>query len=153
MEWIISLLVAGFLLITLEIFLPGLIVGLCGGVCLITAIVLTYVHYGVSTGTWTLGGVMVSGLIFTVFWMKNFTRIAMGRNLILNQSIESASPADIAPELKGTEGTAFTSLRPSGTALIQGKRYDVVTEGDWIEVGTKLKVVEIEGSRIVVRSI
>lgn len=153
MEWIISLLVAGFLLIVLEMFLPGLIVGLCGAICLITAIIMTYISYGVQTGTWTLVGVIVGGLIFILIWMKNFSRLALGQRLILHQSIKGTSPANLSAELKGMEGTAFTSLRPSGTALIQGKRYDVVTEGGWIEAGQKLKVVETEGSRIIVRTL
>ena len=153
MEWIISLLVAGFLLIVLEMFLPGLIIGLCGGICLIIAVIMTYISYGMQTGTWTLVGVIIGGLLFIIFWMKNFSRLALGQRLILNQSIEGTTPADLSHELKGTEGVAFTSLRPSGTALIQGKRYDVVTEGGWIESGQKLKVVEIEGSRIIVRTL
>jgi membrane-bound serine protease (ClpP class) len=153
MEWIISLIVAGFLLIVLEMFLPGLIIGLCGGICLITAVVMTYVSYGVQTGTLTLMGVILGSLIFTIFWMKNFSRFAMGRKLILDRSIQGSSPAEFSIELKGTEGVALTDLRPSGTALIQGKRYDVVTEGRWIKAGTKLKVVEMERNRIIVRNI
>jgi len=153
MEWIISLLIAGLLLIVLEMFLPGLIVGLCGGICLIVAIIMTYANYGVQAGTWTLVGVISGGLIFILFWMKNFSRLAMGQRLILKQSIEGTSPAKFTQDLKGAEGVAYTSLRPTGTALIQDKRYDVVTEGSWIEAGQKLKVVEIEGSRIVVRTL
>ncbi|MBX7158574.1 MAG: hypothetical protein K1X66_09345 [Verrucomicrobiae bacterium] len=153
MEWIISLIVAGFLLIALEMFLPGLIIGCCGAICLITAVVMTYMSYGVQTGTWTLAGVIIGGLIFTIFWMKNFSRFAMGRKLILDRSIQGTSPAEFASDLKGAEGVALTSLRPSGTALIQGKRYDVVTEGRWIESGAKLKVVEMERNRIIVRNI
>ena len=153
MEWIISLIVAGFLLIILEMFLPGLIVGICGGICLIAAVIMTYVSYGMQTGTWTLVGVIIGGLILIVIWMKNFSRIAMGRKLILNEAIQASTPAEVPSTLKGSEGTALTPLRPAGTALIQGQRYDVVTEGQWIEIGTKLKVVEIEGSRILVRNL
>ena len=48
-------------------------------------------------------------------------------------------------------GTAFTQLRPCGTALINGRRVDVVTEGSLIEKGTPVKVVALEGMRVVVR--
>jgi membrane-bound serine protease (ClpP class) len=44
-------------------------------------------------------------------------------------------------------------LRPSGTANINGQRVDVVTEGGLIERGTAVKVVAVEGSRIVVRAV
>jgi membrane-bound serine protease (ClpP class) len=46
---------------------------------------------------------------------------------------------------------ALTQLRPSGTANINGQRVDVVTEGGLIERGAEIKVVAVEGTRIVVR--
>jgi membrane-bound serine protease (ClpP class) len=57
------------------------------------------------------------------------------------------------PELLHQTGTAFTQLRPAGTAVINGKRVDVVTEGQLIEKGTPIKVVAVEGMRIVVRTV
>ena len=57
------------------------------------------------------------------------------------------------PDLLHQTGIAFTQLRPSGTALIGDRRVDVVSEGGLIEKGTPIKVVAIEGTRIVVRKI
>ena len=51
----------------------------------------------------------------------------------------------------GQTGKAITALRPSGTAMIGNSRVDVVTEGDFINKGTQIKVVEVEGMRVVVR--
>jgi membrane-bound serine protease (ClpP class) len=51
------------------------------------------------------------------------------------------------------EGVAFTNLRPSGTVVIDGKRFDVVTEGEMIDKDTPVKVAKIEGSRIIVKTI
>ncbi len=51
---------------------------------------------------------------------------------------------------KGAEGVAYTSLRPSGTALINETRVDVVTDGEFLEKGTPLHVVNVEGNRVVV---
>ena len=55
-------------------------------------------------------------------------------------------------ELLNGVGVALTHLRPSGTAKINGQRVDVVTETGFIERGTPVKVVAIEGVRIVVRA-
>ncbi len=57
------------------------------------------------------------------------------------------------PELLNGTGTALTQLRPSGIADINGQRVDVVTEGDLIERGAQIKVVAVEGARIVVREV
>ena len=45
----------------------------------------------------------------------------------------------------------MTDLRPSGTSSIKDERVDVVSEGSFILKGTRVKVVKVEGSRIVVR--
>jgi membrane-bound serine protease (ClpP class) len=51
----------------------------------------------------------------------------------------------------GKTGQAATDLRPSGTAIIDDKRVDVVTRGDYIEKGSQIRVIDVEGSRVVVR--
>ena len=57
------------------------------------------------------------------------------------------------PDLVGREGVALTDLRPSGTALFGEERVDAVSESEWIEEGTEIKVVSSEGYRVVVRPI
>ena len=53
--------------------------------------------------------------------------------------------------LIGVAGEAVTDLHPAGTAQLNRKRYDVVSEGSFIEKGTRVIVVSVEGNRIVVR--
>jgi membrane-bound ClpP family serine protease len=69
---------------------------------------------------------------------------------------DEASPlpgVDQAVSLLGHVGTATSMLRPAGMAQF-GERYvDVVTEGDFIEPGTPVQVVEVEGTRIVVKRV
>src|SRR5699024_6347323 len=54
-------------------------------------------------------------------------------------------------ELMGLEGITVTPLRPAGTALLDRERIDVVSEGGFIEENKRVKVVNIEGMRVVVR--
>lgn len=53
--------------------------------------------------------------------------------------------------LLGAEGVALTSLRPGGTGQFGDKRVSVATESDFIDKNTPIKVVEVEGNRVVVR--
>jgi membrane-bound serine protease (ClpP class) len=53
----------------------------------------------------------------------------------------------------GAEGEAVSPLRPSGIAHLNGKRYDVVTQGEMIDRGSRVKVIEVSGNRIVVKRI
>jgi len=50
----------------------------------------------------------------------------------------------------GQTGTAITQLRPSGKADIDGERYDVVTQGDFVPKGSRIRVATIKRTRIVV---
>ena len=51
----------------------------------------------------------------------------------------------------GRYGTAITQLRPAGTADFDGERLDVVTEGGFVKSGSRIKVIAVEGTRIIVR--
>jgi len=53
--------------------------------------------------------------------------------------------------LLGKTGKALTTLRPTGTALIDGKRVDVVTDGEYLPNNTDIKVIKVEGARICCR--
>jgi len=55
-------------------------------------------------------------------------------------------------QLLGKMGVAVSMLRPSGEAKIDGRRYDVMTEGEMIEKDTPIEVRRVEGNRIVVRA-
>jgi membrane-bound serine protease (ClpP class) len=81
------------------------------------------------------------------------SRLARSGVFLLNQGERedgwaSASPR---PDLMGREGEALTDLRPAGTILIGEERVDAVSESEWIEEGTKVRVVSSEGYRLVVR--
>ena len=54
-------------------------------------------------------------------------------------------------ELIGMLGKSMTPLRPSGTIMLVGERIDAVTEGGYIDAGKVVKIIKVEGSRIVVR--
>ena len=58
-----------------------------------------------------------------------------------------------AASLLGQVGTTTSMLRPSGLAHFGEKYIDVVTEGDFIPPGTPVQVIEVEGTRIVVKRI
>jgi membrane-bound serine protease (ClpP class) len=57
----------------------------------------------------------------------------------------------VRPALLGHSGTALTVLRPAGTAKIEGRRVDVIAEGNFIEAGAPITVVRVEGNRVTVR--
>ena len=61
--------------------------------------------------------------------------------------------AEKRSDLIGAEGVAATDLRPSGVGIFRDERVDVVSQSEWIEEGTPVRVVSAEGYRQVVRPI
>ena len=53
----------------------------------------------------------------------------------------------------GAIGTCATDLRPAGTVMVEGEPLDVVTEGNFLVQGSIVKIINVDGSRILVRQI
>ena len=151
MATIITLLLVGAALLLLETVLPGMIAGLVGLGCLIAGVVIAYMDFGPRTGNLVLIIVVVGFVIGTLCWMRFLPDSPMARLFISRGTIGTIGAEK--PELVQRTGTALTALRPSGTALIDGQRVDVVSEGQMIEKGSRIKVVATEGLRVVVRAL
>jgi hypothetical protein len=59
----------------------------------------------------------------------------------------------VAPELLGAIGVAATELRPAGKARFGEQFIDVVAEGYYVQAGTRVQVIEIDGMRVVVKPV
>ncbi len=147
---LIVLLAAGSLLIGAEIFIPGAVAGTLGALALAGAVL---VAFGISTtcGFYVAMGVVVLSGITVVLWIKLFPRSSIGRSMTLSEDGKSFKAANQRSSLLDKDGVAQSDLRPAGFALIDGQRVDVVCEGGLISQGQTVKVVRIDGNRIVVR--
>jgi membrane-bound serine protease (ClpP class) len=149
------LFVLGIILIIAEFFVAGGIMGILGFVSIITSLYIAsgnFVHMTISLLTAFAVSITASILLVKVFGK----RMNIFKKLILRDSTNTESgyvSNKSRAELLGLEGVAITTLRPSGTAIIGEERLDVVTEGGYITKGQKVKVVKVEGSRIVVREL
>ena len=149
MALIVLLVAAGLLLLFLETVLPGLIAGALGFLALVGAVAYGYLEFGFKTGNATLLSVLGLLLLGIVLWLKFFPESRMARVFVSQRQIGTVGAEK--PELLGKSGVAVTALRPAGTAVFDGRRTDVVTEGGFVEKGQPVTVVGIEGLRVVVR--
>ncbi|UOQ46344.1 nodulation protein NfeD [Halobacillus salinarum] len=151
----IVLLILGIGLIIAELFLPGGIAGIAGVVAIVASLMLSSADMGqmaMSIGIAVIVTIAGSLLMFKFFGLER----GFFRHVILNEST-SAEQGYLSSvtrlELIGLEGVALTPLRPSGTAIIDEERLDVVSEGGFIGAGEQVRVVKTEGARIVVRAV
>lgn len=151
METVGALLVIGIILILLETVLPGMVAGVVGFLCLAAGVVLAYSRFGVAAGNKVLLGVGFGLVVLAMLWFRFFPRSRLGQMLVTHRTVGNLGVEQV--DLLNQTGKTLTPLRPSGTALINGRRIDVVTEGPWIQSGVPVKVVAVEGLRVVVRSV
>jgi len=150
--WAILLFIAGMVLILAEFIVPGLICGILGGILVLASgivAVTAYPDYILFITVAEVIGVCLS----IVLGMYLLARTRAGKHLVLSDSQQQDAgwvAADSNLALVGAEGKAFTPLRPAGSIMVDGKRIDAVANGSFIEKGSKIRVLEVHGSRVVV---
>jgi membrane-bound serine protease (ClpP class) len=161
--WEEVLLVAlGLVLLAVEIFVtPGFgLTGIIGIIALLAGLSLSLVGAGATIEiiVGALARVMVSlaiALVASIALLRFLPKLPFGRDLILNTGLDTAIGYASAPESDrhwlGKTGTAVSPLRPAGIADIDGKRVDIVSQGEWIDPGAPIEVIRVDGNRIVVR--
>ena len=147
------LIVIGLVLIGIEFYMPGFVLATVGIILLLTADFICLNHFGVNWSAGLFVAEVVLALLTGYVVIKTVPRTAAGKWMILSHEQRNASAVAQAPELVGAEGVAQTTLRPAGMAEIAGKRLDVVAESDMIARGSTIKVIAVEGNRIVVRKV
>jgi membrane-bound serine protease (ClpP class) len=150
-----GLIVIGFILILIEIFLvPGFnIFGIFGFIMVALGIIFAYTKLSLATANL----IMVLSLIGALILVRVVVKSKSWRRIVLNDKQEKAlgfhASTENLTKLIGKRGTAYTPLRPAGIALIEDQKVDVMTEGGFIERNRTIEVVLVEGNRVVVREI
>jgi membrane-bound serine protease (ClpP class) len=162
----IVLFIIGIILLLLEIFvIPGsAITGVIGVILIIGSIFLSLVgnnlpfwdSSNVSRATIQLSASLVSAFILIYFLAKFLPKSTVFSRLVLSNE-EKADQGFVSypsiKELVGMEGIALTTLRPAGSAEFNGQRYDVVADWEYIPKGNKIKIIRVEGIKVVVKEL
>ncbi len=147
---IIGLMVVGLSLIAVEVLvipgfgIPGVLgvaAGIGAGYLAVTSLPSAYAGLTIAAGVVAAGG---------MFWY--FPRTQMAKAMVLTTETRgSSAPARLAA-LAGLDGTTLTPLRPSGTAELAGEAVDVISDGEYIDANTPIRVIQVSGSRVVVQA-
>ena len=153
--FVFVLFLGGIALIGLEMFIPGGIVGTVGIITLIYAIIY------VNESTYNIAFIIIVSFMLGVglylFNRKMLNKkLAFLNQLVLNDAIsteEGYVASQSRVDLIGKKLLAYTDLRPAGVAALSNEKFDVVTDGDFVEKGNEIEVIRVEGMRIVVKKI
>ncbi|MFF5993742.1 nodulation protein NfeD [Lysinibacillus sp. KU-BSD001] len=151
----IIMFVIGLILLILELFVPGGIVGIIGGALMIISLLfsgasVTHMAYSIIIAMF----IAVMGMVIV---MKFFGKKLHVFNKLVLKDATTTEEGYVSNtnriELIGRMGEALTPLRPAGVIIVDKERIDAVSEGGYIDKGKSVEVIKVEGSRIVVREI
>lgn len=159
----ILMFVVGLGLLLIEIFvIPGFgIAGISGIILIIASLFLSMLGAdpfldlnAVSMAIIKLSVGLLAALVLIFLLARFLPKSNFFKKFILSEEEKSEAGYTSRKnlnELLGAEGIAVTTLRPAGTAEINGKRVDVVTDSEYIEHGKPIIVTAVEGMRVVVK--
>jgi membrane-bound serine protease (ClpP class) len=160
----ILLVAVGLLLLAVELFvIPGFgITGILGILAILAGLVLSLLGAGATATSVVSAAARVAvslliAVVAAVALLRVLPRLPFGRQLVLDTGLTAltgwASPPESDRQWLGKRGTTVSPLRPAGIADLEGERVDVVSQGEWIDAGSPIEVIRVEGNRIVVRQV
>ena len=153
----VAMFLLGIVGLAVEIFLPGFgIFGLAGIVLFLLSIIVVS-----PSPQQALQSILISLFLVIVavvlLWRYVGFRSGLLRRLLLttDQKKEHGYVAtETSSDYVGRTGTVQTYLHPAGTVLLDdGRRVDAVSEGEFVPVGERVEIVDVQGMRIVVRRV
>ena len=148
---IIFLFVAAFMLVLAEFIVPGAVLGILGGILFVSSCVIAYMK--TDYGLWITLAEIVGMVLCVLSGMYLIGNTRFGKIMVLDDQ-QNADEGWVAPsedpDLVGTLGKVYSALRPAGAIVVNGRRIDAVSDGTFIAKGEAIRVIEVEGNRVVV---
>jgi membrane-bound serine protease (ClpP class) len=142
----------GLAFIVAEVFFPSFgVLSICATVAIVAAVVVAF-REGTQSGVNFLIATAVLVPAAILLGLKLFPKSPIGKHMVAPglsfESQAASDPRDLM--LVGAEGLLETDCRPAGVARLSSRRVDVVSRGEPIERGARVRVLEVKGNRVVV---
>ena len=154
--WVeVLLFLAGLILLAIEFFVPGFgFFGIAGLASILLSLFMT-LGGGIGALNIMATGTVAAVVVFLIL-LRYLPSSGLWNRLVLRNELKTEqgyTASDNLTQLVGAEGVVLTLLRPAGSVRIGEKVFDVVSEGRFVEPGSRVKVLGVNGNRIVVRAI
>jgi membrane-bound ClpP family serine protease len=152
MTAIIILFLAGILLLALEVFVPGAVLGILGALSIIAGVAVAFVTYGVNGGFLALGaGAALLGLaLYIEFVILPKSRLARTFSMSTTVAGTSQGPVAELEEVVDQVGETVTVLAPSGYVVVKGRRYEAFSQSGFLAKGIAVRVTGLDNFRLLV---
>lgn len=152
MNAIIILFVIGALLLAAEIFLPGAIAGIIGGIALLAGSILSFQEFGFGGGLAASAAALVLVAVMVYLELVVLPKTAFGRKMVVQATVDATSQPPLASldAVVNKPAEALTTLSPSGYVLVEGRRYEAFCRSGHVAKGAVLRVVGVDNFRVIV---
>ena len=149
---IVILLAVGIILIVVElIFIPGTtIFGILGLILTIVGVIVSFAGFGSATGFAVLALTLVLTGITLYFSLRTGAWEKVSLKNASNSRVNEESKHNL---WKGDTGVTLSTLRPTGKAEFKDLVVEVSTLGPYIEVGTKVRIIDVQPNKILVEKV
>jgi membrane-bound ClpP family serine protease len=148
--FILVLIFFGIALIVLEILIvPGLIVGIAGGIFMFMGIMWAWQVYGNTVGII----VGISSLVVLAISIYLALKSGFWQRFSLKDKLDGKVNVILTEQLSvGDFGDAVSSLRPMGTVRVNGQQFEATSEGQMIPPNYPIEIVRIEENKVFVKA-
>ncbi len=157
MYWALFLLLGGLCLVALELFVPSAgIIGIVAATLIVGGIIVGFMD-SLTTGALMLMIAVVALPVLLTIMFKVWPHTPLGKRILL----KDLKPEDVLPKkshykkrndsLVGKLGVAKTKMLPSGIVVIDGEKFDAISEGFAIDEGDAVKIISVREHRIYVQ--
>lgn len=148
----IILLIAGFVLVGIEMVVPGFgVPGISGIICLVAGVFLTAdtIEEGIFI---TVVVIVILGILMTII-MGFLSQKKFRSPIVLDEDLKAGAPINSSDldYLLQKEGRATTDLKPAGKGDFEGIELDIFSEGPYIKKGSPIVISRINENRLMVK--
>ncbi len=156
--WSLILMLLGLATICLELFVPSAgLLGILAAVLIISSIIVAFFN-SVQAGAIMILATCVMLPVFVIIALKVWPSTPIGRRVLIGRVKEeevlpTGEHYENLKKMVGRRGIAKTKMLPSGMVVIEGEKYDAVSEGLAIDPGDSIQVVAVRTNKIIVRKV
>ena len=151
-DLIFLLFLLGVILLAGEVFVPGAILGIFGGLSMLAGCVISFRQFG------AVGGMLATVVALALLGLTLYIELVwlpktrFGRKLIVQSAVDATSQPPLADKesVTGKPAEALTALVPSGFVLVEGRRYEAFSQSGHVAKGTVLRVTGLDNFRLIV---
>ena len=151
MSVVVLLFAVGVMLLAGEVFVPGAVLGIIGGLAMAVGCGVAFFQWGALGGaiaTVTALGFLGITLYLELVWLP---KSRLGRGMVVESTVDATSQPPLAPaDIVGKMAEAETPLVPTGYVRVEGRRYEAFCPAGHVAKGAMLRVASQDNFRLIV---